>query len=269
MLWVRVLGWMLAEYNPGSLRMLTQYKPGVGTSLRALMTRKIPREEYSGRQSRCFLDSMFPFCQKKKKKKQLLTWSKCSCWTKAGICSPPSKPDTVQGALLFERNEWCDCYWTASFSHRPEFHWFQDINLLVLQLIKAVRWSLQQCWGHRLWDALFVWLEAMRQLLTVCSEKSISSPANKGLQGLKTPKLSYWEYCCFLDHFYKRRDCFYFIFCLDCSLFILKCAKTTTTKEESRHEKSCGRNRYNKITELSGPGCLYNISCIRKGLKVC
>lgn len=107
----------------------------------------------------------------------------------------------------------------------------------------------------------------MRQLLTVCSEKSISSPANKGLQGLKTPKLSYWEYCCFLDHFYKLRDCFYIIFCLDCFLFILKCAKTTTTKEESRHEKSCGRNRYNKITELSGPGCLYNISCIRKGLK--
>lgn len=188
MLWDRVLGWMLAEYNPGSLRMLTQYKPGIGTSLRTFMTRKILREEYSGRQSRCFLDSMFLFCKKKQ----------VGCWMKAGICSPPSKPGAAQGTLLSERNEWCVCYWTAFFSHRLEFHWFQDISLLVFQLIKAVRWLLWQCWGHRLCDSLFVWLQAMRQLLTVFSGKSISSPANKGLEVLKTPKWSYWEYCCFL-----------------------------------------------------------------------
>lgn len=92
MLWVRVLGWMLAEYNPGSLRMLTQYKPGVGTSLRALMTRKIPREEYSGRQSRCFLDSMFLFCQKKKKKS--------SCSLGANVAA-----ERKQGSALLHPNQ--------------------------------------------------------------------------------------------------------------------------------------------------------------------
>lgn len=194
------------------------------------------REEYRGMQSRCFLGSIFLFCQKK-----LLTWwSKCGCWMKAGICSPLSKPGAVLRALLSERNEWCVCCWAASFSHWLEFHWFQDISLLVLQLIKAVRWSLWQRWGHGPCDSLFVWLQAVRRFLTVCSEKSISSPANKGLQVLKTPKWSYLEYCCFLYNFYKWRDYFYFIFCWNCFLLILQSAKTTTTKEESRHVRRAG-----------------------------
>lgn len=108
MLWDRIQGWMLAEYDPGTLRLLTQYKPETGT----IMTRKMLREEYSGRQSRCFLGSILLFCQKK----ELLIWSKCGCCMKAEICSPASKPGAVQGALLPERYELCVCYWTAFLS---------------------------------------------------------------------------------------------------------------------------------------------------------
>lgn len=62
----------------------------------------------------------------------------------------------------------------------------------------------------------------------------------------------------------KRLLLFYFLLEL-LSSHLAECQNHNNERRKQTCEKSWGRNRNNKITELSGPVCFYNISCIRKG----
>lgn len=219
----------------------------------------MPREEYSGRQSSCFLDSVFLFCQKKScslgasgqlnEGRDLLPFIQTRCCT---------------GCIAI-REEWMvclllDCFFLSSTrvslisGHQltgPSVN--QSPEMITVAMLRS----------QTLWQ--FICMTAGNETVDYSLQWKIHFLISK--QSPQNSKVVLLRILGGLYYFYKWRYCFYFIFCWDCFLLTLKSAKPTATKEESRCEKSRGRNRHNKITELSGPVCLYNVSYTRKELK--